>query len=577
MRLRFVIGLSIIIWSVFSPLQKPMCYDASNPGENTSAHPKQPIKIGVSSMVTPVDAVKYYQEIIDYIGEQINQPVQMVQRRTYEEMDSLLERGEIKIAFVCSAPYVKNHDKFGVELLVAPSVNGKPVYHSYIIVHKDSYIKSFTELKGKAFAFVDPKSNTGKLYPAYLLKTMNHTPENFFKRFIYSYSHNKSVELVAKKVVDGAAVENLVYEYMLKTDSPYAKQTKVIKRSPPFGIPPVVVTKDLAPSLREKIGDAFLGMDKTAKGKEILDAMMIDGFVKIADGAYDSIRKMDRAVNADAVALKKVKGKRLVHFGVIPRDNPRILYEKYQPLLDYLSENTPYHYELALRKKYEETVAALGNGEIDIALFGPLTYLEAHAKYGAVCILKPKGADGHATYKSVIITKKDSRISKISELKGKTVAFAASKSTSGNLIPRYLLASSGMHLKDLAQYVNFDYHDSVVKAILKGQYDAGAVRDSVAKKYIKLGLDVIATSDAIPTGPLVVSKRLAAPVVAEIKKALLDLNPNDVNHQKVLKRLDDDIKNGFIEASDSDYAGIRTKINAVPQTCGMGCHPKIRL
>jgi phosphonate transport system substrate-binding protein len=554
-----------------------MCYDASNPGENTSAHPKQPIKIGVASMVTPVDAVKYYQEIIDYIGEQINQPVQMVQRRTYEEMDSLLERGEIKIAFVCSAPYVKNHDKFGVELLVAPSVNGKPVYHSYIIVHKDSHIKSFTELEGKVFAFVDPKSNTGKLYPAYLLKTMNHTPENFFKRFIYSYSHNKSVELVAKKVVDGAAVENLVYEYMLKTDSPYAKQTKVIKRSPPFGIPPVVVTKDLAPSLRKKIEDAFVGMDKTAKGKEILDAMMIDGFVKIADSAYDSIRKMDLAVNVDAAALKKVKGKRLVHFGVIPRDNPRILYEKYQPLLDYLSENTPYHYELALRKKYEETVAALGNGEIDIALFGPLTYLEAHSKYGAVCILKPKGVDGHATYKSVIITKKDSKISKISELKGKTVAFAASKSTSGNLIPRYLLASSGIHLKDLAQYVNFDYHDSVVKAILKGQYDAGSVRDSVARKYMKLGIETIAESEAIPTGPLVAGPKTPLSVIEDIKKALLELNPDNSSHRNILKRLDDDLKNGFIEASDNDYIHIREKINAVPQTCGRGCHPKIRL
>ncbi|MDP1759022.1 MAG: phosphate/phosphite/phosphonate ABC transporter substrate-binding protein [Thermodesulfovibrionales bacterium] len=577
MRFRFVIGLSIIIWSVFSPLQKPMCYDASNPGENTSAHPKQPIKIGVASMVTPVDAVKYYQEIIDYIGEQINQPVQMVQRRTYEEMDSLLERGEIKIAFVCSAPYVKNHDKFGVELLVAPSVNGKPVYHSYIIVHKDSHIKSFTELKGKAFAFVDPKSNTGKLYPAYLLKTMNQTPENFFKRFIYSYSHNKSVELVAKKVVDGAAVESLVYEYMLKTDSPYAKQTKVIKRSPPFGSPPVVVTKDLAPSLRKKIGDAFVGLDETAKGKEILDAMMIDGFVKISDGAYDSIRKMERTVNTDAAALKKIKGKRLVHFGVIPRDNPRILYEKYQPLLDYLSENTPYHYELALRKKYEEAVTALGNGEIDIALFGPLTYLEAHAKYGAVCILKPKGVDGHATYKSVIITKKDSKISKISELKGKTVAFAASKSTSGNLIPRYLLASSGIHLKDLAQYVNFDYHDSVVKAILKGQYDAGSVRDSVARKYMKLGIETIAESEAIPTGPLVAGPKTPLSVIEDIKKALLELNPDNSSHRNILKRLDDDLKNGFIEATDNDYIHIREKINAVPQTCGRGCHPKIRL
>lgn len=577
MRFRFIIGLSIIMCFVFPPLQKPMCYDASNPGEDTSAHPKQPIKIGVASMITPVDAVKYYQVIMDYLGEQLEQPVQMVHRRTYKEMDSLLEKSEVKIAFIGSAPYVKNHDKFGAELLAAPSVNGSPQYHSYIIVHKDSPIKSFSELKGKIFAFTDPRSNTGKLYPEYLLKTMAYTPEKFFKRFIYSYSHNRSVEMVAKKVVDGAAVESLIYEHMVKRNSPYAAQTKVIKRSPPYGIPPVVVTKDIDPVLKQQLRDAFLNMDKTAKGKEILDAMMIDGFVRIADSAYDSIRKMDRAVNVDAAALKKMKGKRLVHFGVIPIDNPRILYEKYQPLLDYLSENTPYHYELALRKKYEETVAALGNGEIDIALLGPLTYLEAHAKYGAICILKPKGIDGQATYKNVIITKKDSRISKISELQGKTVAFAASKLTSGNLIQRYLLASSGMHLKDLTQYVNFDYHDSVVKAILKGQYDVGSVRDSVARKYMKLGIETIAESDAIPMGPLVAGPKTPMSVIEDIKKALLALNPDNSSHRNILQRLDDDLKNGFIEATDNDYIHLREKINAVPQTCSRGCHPKIRL
>jgi phosphonate transport system substrate-binding protein len=188
-------------------------------------------------MITPVDAVKYYQEIIDYIGEQIKQPVQMIHRRTYEEMDSLLERGEVKVAFICSAPYVKNREKFGIELLVAPSVNKKSTYNSYIIVHKDSKIKSFLELKGKFFAFTDPRSNTGKLYPTYLLKMIGTTPEIFFKKIIYSYSHNKSIELVAKRIVDGAAVESIVYDYMLKKDSPYVKQTKVIKRSPPYGIP----------------------------------------------------------------------------------------------------------------------------------------------------------------------------------------------------------------------------------------------------------------------------------------------------------------------------------------------------
>jgi phosphonate transport system substrate-binding protein len=528
-------------------------------------------------MITPVDAVKYYQEIIDYIGDQIKQPVQMVHRRTYDEMDAMLERGEVKIAFICSAPYVKNREKFGIDLLVAPSINGRAIYHSYIIVHKDSPIHSFSELKGKFFAFTDPKSNTGKLYPTYLLKTMNTSPEKFFKKIIYSYSHNKSVELVAKKIVDGAAVESIVYEYMLKKGSPYVKQTKIIKRSPPYGIPPVVVTKDLNSDLKRKIKEVFLNMHKTEKGKTILNAMMIDGFVEIHDSAYDSIRNMERSIKNEKTAVNKINSKKAVAFGVIPRDNPRILYEKFQPLLDYLSEETPYSYELVIKKNYEETVEALGSGEIEIAILGPLTYLEAHARYGAICILKPKGIDGRALYKSVIIKRKDSNIKSTEELKGKSVAFSASKSTSGNLLPRYMLANAGIHLNELSDYANFDYHDSVVKAVLKGQFDAGAVRDSVAKKYGKLGISVIAESPVTPTGPLVVGPGISLALMENIKKALLNLNPADQRHQKILSKLDDDFKNGFMEASDRDYEDIRIKINAVPYTCGKGCHPKIKL
>ncbi len=580
MRFKVILSLIVIVFSILLfTLYKTVC-QASNeslPSEGLSSPPKQAIKIGVASMITPVDAVKYYQGIIDYIGEQIHQPVQMVHRRTYDEMDSLLEKREVKVAFICSAPYIKNREKFGVELLVAPSVNGSPKYYSYIIVHTDSPLKSFPELKGKMFAFTDPKSNTGKLYPTYLLKTMGFIPERFFKSFIYSYSHNKSVEMVAKRIVDGAAVESIVYEYMLKKGSPYAKQTKIIKRSPSYGTPPVVVTRDIDPNLRKKIKDAFLNMHKTEKGRAILAAMMIDGFVQIADKEYDSIRGMEHAIANDSMAVKKTESKQTVHFGVIPRDNPRILYERYQPILDYLSEKTPYTYELVLKKNYEETVNALGNGEIDVALLGPLTYLEARAKYGAICILKPKGSNGNAVYKSVIIKKKDSLVKSSFDLKGRSVAFSASKSTSGNLIPRYLLANSGIHLSDLSSYANFDYHDSVVKAILKGQYDAGAVRDSVARKYMKLGIEIIAESESIPTGPLVAGPGTPFSVIESVKKALLALTPQDSSHRKTLRRLDEDLKNGFTEASDKDYADIRTKINAVPQTCGKGCHPKIRL
>jgi len=547
---------------------------ASSPA---SPAPQEPIRIGVSSMITPVDTVRYYQEIIDYIGARIQQPVRMVHRRTYKELDGLLERGEIKIAFICSAPYVKDRERFGVELLVAPSVNGSTRYQSYIIVHNDRAIKTFPELKGKSFAFTDPNSNSGKIYPTYLLKTMGYVPEKYFGRTVYSYSHNKSVEMVAKKVVDGAAVDSIVYEYMRKTGSPYARRTKVIKRSPPYGIPPVVVTRDIDHRLKNKVKEAFLSMRKTPRGKAILDEMMIDGFVEVPDSNYDTIREMERAVTGISTVSKKARSGKSVYFGIIPRDNPRITYEKYQPLLDYLSSETPFSYELVLKRNYEETVDAIATGETDLALLGPLTYLEARARCGAICILKPKGADGRGRYRSVIVKKRDNPLQDLSGLKGESVAFASSKSTSGNLLPRYLLAGAGIHLNDLRGYANYDFHDSVLKAVLKGQYAAGAVRDSVARKYMKLGIEVISESGDIPMGPLVVGPGVPPSVTEAVMKALLKLNPSDPGGEKVLKRLDEDYRNGFTEASDGDYEGVRSLINAVPKTCGRGCHPKIRL
>lgn len=222
-------------------------------------------------------------------------PVEMVQKESYDEMDKLLEKGEVSIAFICSGPYVKNKEKFGVELLVAPQSYGKPFYHAYIIVHKDSPIKSLTDLKGKSFAFTDPKSNTGKLVPTYMIaKNFNKTPEQFFSKITYTKSHDKSIEAVAKKIVDGASVDSLIYDYAAKKNPVYTSLTKIIEKSPPYGIPPVVVTKNFEPNLKEKIKQTFLNMHKDPEGKKILDGIMVDKFIVPKDSDYNSVREMER-------------------------------------------------------------------------------------------------------------------------------------------------------------------------------------------------------------------------------------------------------------------------------------------
>ena len=190
-----------------------------------------------------------------------------------------------------------------MELLAAPQAYGKTVYYSYTIVHKDSTIKSFEELRGKRFAFTDPKSNTGKMVPTYKLAKMGETPESFFKDSIFTYAHDKSIKEVALGHVDGAAVDSLIWEYAKITNPQLTSKTKVIEKSSPFGIPPVVVRKNLNPFLKQKFKESFLNIHNDIEGKNILKKMMIDKFVDIDDHAYNSIREMKKWIAEDKQQL----------------------------------------------------------------------------------------------------------------------------------------------------------------------------------------------------------------------------------------------------------------------------------
>lgn len=540
------------------------------------------LRAGVASMITPVSAVRYYQQVVDYIGNKLGSPIEMVHRTTYDEIDVMLENSEVDFAFICSSPYVLNNEKFGVQLLVAPQVKGEVYYRSNIIVHKDSEIQNFEELAGKTFAFVDPKSNSGKLYPTYLLAKKNHTPESFFERYLYSYSHNKSVEIVAKKRTVGAAVDSIVYDFMVATNSPYAEQTRVIHRSPKFGIPPVVIPPGLPLYLKQSLKMAFLEMHNDSLGKKILAQMKIERFVEVADENYDSIRAMRAFIANKGVyemptpaRVKTVSdADRKIMFGVLPRDNPILAYERYQPLMDYLSSATGLKMELHLEKSYTDVVNSLGRGRIAFALLGPLTYLDAHKRFGAVPIARSRTSTGETDYSTVIATLQGSKVEKIEELKNRRFAFAALWSTSGNLIPRYMLAWSGIHLDNLASYQHFNYHDTVAKKIISKEFDAGALRKSTAERYTAYGLRILATSDPIPTGPVVVSPQTAYDVLHKVRKALLSITDTQEG-RSILQKLDPDLQGGFTPASDADYFEIRNMINDVPKSCGINCHPGI--
>jgi phosphonate transport system substrate-binding protein len=269
--------------------------------KNKTITPEQPVKrlrIAISAVISPKETFALYRELLDYISAGVHLPVQLVQRETYEEVNDMIRDKEIDLAFVCSGAYIKGHDQFGMKILAAPVAYGKPVYSSYIIVPIASPIATVESLRGKRFAFTDPMSNTGKLAPTYMLSKMKEDIDTFFKSYIFTYSHDRSIEMVAHNLVDGAAVDGLIWEYMnIKTPSITAK-TRIIKKSEPFGIPPVVVPPGLDPSLEEQLRNLFLNIHTDEKGRKILAKLMIDKFIILDDHKYDSIREMNTWINS---------------------------------------------------------------------------------------------------------------------------------------------------------------------------------------------------------------------------------------------------------------------------------------
>jgi len=249
--------------------------------------------------------------------------------------------------------------------------------------------------------------------------------------------------------------------------------------------------------------------------------------------------------------------KEIIYFGVISRYPPNIIFKGYQPIMDYLSEETGYHFELKLSSSYEETVRQLEKGEVAAAFFGSFLYIKAHKTSGIIPILKPLNEFKEPFFRSVIVARTDSKINSIKDLKHKKIAVPSKESFSGNWLINYEFNREGFRLSDFDTVQNFAHHHSVVYQVLKGNYDAGVVKEIVAKEFLNRGLKIIAFSDEIPGSPIVAPVNYNPEVIRRIKKAFLNIDADDKKTKERLKSWDKEFVNGFVEAKDEDYNQMR--------------------
>lgn len=278
-----------------------------------AAPDKSELKMFITAAFVSESGLPVYREIADYVATKIGRKVVIVSGASYTETDMLLERGIIHVGFVCGLPYVHSFMDGKYSLLATPvsatrtgdvpdaifgyeKTPGK--YYSYTIVHKDSKAKSWADLKGKRYAFNDINSNSGYNMPRYkLVKLGARSWDDWFSKVVVSGSHEESIRMVARGMVDASSVDSLVLDYDRAHGNLDARNVKIIAQLFPggAGAPPVVVGKHVAPELRKLLQETLLNMHKEPIGQKILAKALLLRFDPPDDRNYDDIRHMDAA------------------------------------------------------------------------------------------------------------------------------------------------------------------------------------------------------------------------------------------------------------------------------------------
>ncbi len=230
----------------------------------------------------------------EYMEANLNRPVEIVQRDSYQETMELLRSEQLDFAWICSYPYVYLRKQ--VRLLAVPLYNSQPYYRAYLIVSaKHPEYQSLYQMRRKIFAYADPYSLTGYLVPRYQLRKMGEDPAKFFAKTFFTYSHSKLIEAVADGLALGGSVDGYVWDSLNALKPEITRRTLPVGLSPEFGFPPFVARRGIAETDFSAAQTMLVRMRHDPQGKELLRRLNLDGFIHGDPGLYDSVAEMMRA------------------------------------------------------------------------------------------------------------------------------------------------------------------------------------------------------------------------------------------------------------------------------------------
>lgn len=253
-----------------------------------------------------------------YLSRRLSVPVEARLDVPWQERLRLFQEGEIHLCWVCGLPYVRMAERFPgrLEPLVAPVMQapryqGRPVYFSDVVVRSDSPFKRFDDLRGAAWAYNEPGSQSGCGVVLYSLAVRGESLD-FFGRIVESGAHQTSLQMIVRGEVDASAIDSTVLEQVLDEQPQLAAQIRVIDSLGPSPIPPWVVHRGAGLSAEKVMAmrSIMAGMHTDPEGSAILQRARQARFSPVTGRDYDPIRSMIPMMEMAEIADTDYRGNR---------------------------------------------------------------------------------------------------------------------------------------------------------------------------------------------------------------------------------------------------------------------------
>ncbi|MCL4457508.1 MAG: phosphate/phosphite/phosphonate ABC transporter substrate-binding protein [Nitrospirae bacterium] len=465
-----------------------------------------------------------------YLEQVLKRPVVIKVAKDYETAIQEIGSGKVHLAFLDPATYceVKARYKNKVKLLVRPVGKEGAKSRSVLVVKEGSGIEKVADVKGKRLALGNQQSSFSYLIPLAMLNDVGIGIKDFSGLDFLQQEDRVGLSVLIGYHDVGAMSEAVARKYS-------ADGLKIIKTSE--AIPSFVfcasdmltdaVKKDIVKSLTSlKDRESIASINKNMEGFAVAE---------------------DRDVDVIRVMIKNLTGRDYIEYGpkaikvaVLPLYSAITLYDRYEPLMKYLSRMTGYEFKLVIPKDFEDFMQVVKSGKVNFSYQNPYIFALIDMEKDIKPLVTTVGEDspsdesmeGGDRFRGVIITRHDSAIKDVKELRNKKVLITSPKSAGGYLSQRLFLMKIGIDTEKDLKIIDAKRQENVILGVYRGEADAGFVReaalvvwkDAVDMKKIR----VLARTTPLPNWPFALCGDTNPLLVQKVRNLLLELKDKDI-------------------------------------------------